>query len=543
MVERLDKRLMMTVGLVLLGQEPLNGLVIAPLNKLADLVAHKVELGAGVRHLVEGQRAQTGKLAPPVARHAADQRALAVHDLVVAQRADEVLGKGVHDGEREQPVVAGAPRKIGLHVVQGVVHPAHVPLVVEAQAAVLRRIGHERPRGGLLGHHHHVGVVRLHGAVDLANERAGVQVLLGTVLVELLLPRIVDAKVEVQHTGHAVHANAVNVEVLEPIQHVGDQEGADLAAGEVKLVSTPVRVNLVLKQHVAVKGCKAVGVGAKTAGHPVHDHADARLVARIDKVHELLRVAVARRGGVVAGRLVAPGAIEGMLHKRHDLDMRVAHVAHVVHELHRQVVVGVKLAALRGEGIHGAGVVAVLVRLALRRVAVALPRANMHLVDVKGLRHVVVAGAALEPRGVVPLVAIEGPQYARGTRRALGLKGVWIGLVELLALVGLDEIFIELALLGPRNKAFPNSARMHGHQRIGFLIPVVKFANDMDTLYVGRPNAKAPAARTVLRVGMRAHLFPAALPHSNAKQVDIVLGELRCVRSRFAGCGLFSRWL
>ena len=533
----------MLVSLILLGQEPLDGLVVAPLNKLANLVTHKVELGTGVRHLVEGQRAQAGKLAPPVARHTADERALAVHDLVVAQRANEVLGKGVHDGEREQPVVAGAPRKIGLHVVQGVVHPAHVPLVVEAQAAVLRRIGHERPCGGLLGHHHHVGVVRLHGAVDLTDKRAGVQVLLGTVLVELLLAGIVNAKVEVQHAGHAVHANAVHVEVLEPVQHVGDQEGADLAAGEVKLVRAPVGVNLVLKQHVAVKGGKAVGVGAKTAGNPVHDHADACLVARIDKVHELLRVAVARRGGVVTGRLVAPGAIEGMLHKRHDLDMRIAHIADVVHELHRQVVVSVKLTALRGEGVHGTGVVAVLVGLALRRVAVPLPRANMYLVDVERLRHVVMAGAALEPCSIVPLVAIEGPQHAGGTRRALGLKGVRIGLVELLALVGLDKVLIQLALLSARNKAFPNSARMHGHQRVGFLIPVVKFANDMDAFYIGRPNAKAPAARTVLRVGVSAHLFPAALPHANAKQVDIVLGELRCVRGGFAGSRLFGCWL
>ena len=37
-------------------------------------------------------------------------------------------------------------------------------------------------------------------------------------------------------------------------------------------------MNLVLKQHVAVKGGKAVGVGAKTAGYPVHDHADAGAV-------------------------------------------------------------------------------------------------------------------------------------------------------------------------------------------------------------------------------------------------------------------------
>ena len=305
----------------------------------------------------------------------------------------------------------------------------------------------------------------------------------------------------------------------------------------------PVGVNLVLKQHVAVKGGKAVGVGAKTARHPVHDHADARLVARIDKVHELLRIAVARRGGVVAGRLVAPGAIEGMLHKRHDLDMRVAHVAHVVHELNRQVVVGVELAALRGEGVHGTGVVTVLVGLALRRVAVTLPRANMHLIDVKGLRHVVMAGTSLEPSRVVPLVAVEGPQHARRSRRALGLKGVRIGLVELFALVGLDEILIELTLLGARNKAFPNSARMHGHQWVGLLIPVVKFTNDMDALNVGCPNAKTPATRTVLRVGMRAHLFPAALPRTDAKQIDIVFGELRCVRGGFTGSRLFGCWL
>ena len=173
----------------------------------------------------------------------------------------------------------------------------------------------------------------------------------------------------------------------------------------------------------------------------------------------------------------------------------------------------------------------------------ALPRANMYLVDVKGLRHVVVTGAALEPRGVVPLIAIEGPQHAGGTRRALCLKGVRIGLVEFFALVGLDKVLIELALLGARNKAFPNSARMHGHQRVGLFIPVVKFANDVDTLYVGRPNAKAPATRAVLRVGVSAHLFPAALPHANAKQVDIVLGELRCVRGGFAGSRLFGCWL
>ena len=84
---------------------------------------------------------------------------------------------------------------------------------------------------------------------------------------------------------------------------------------------------------------------------------------------------------------------------------------------------------------------------------------------------------------------------------------------------------------------------MHGHQWVGLLIPVVKFANDMDALYVGRPNAKTPAARTVLRIGVRAHLFPAALPRTDAKQIDIVFGELRRVRGGFTGSRLFGCWL
>ena len=83
MVQRLDELLVLGVGLVLLGEEPLDRLVIAPLDELGDLVAHEVELGARMGHLVEGERAQARELAPPVARHASDQRALAVNDLVV----------------------------------------------------------------------------------------------------------------------------------------------------------------------------------------------------------------------------------------------------------------------------------------------------------------------------------------------------------------------------------------------------------------------------------------------------------------------------
>ena len=173
-----------------------------------------------MHHLIEGERPHAGELTPVVAGHARDERALSVDDLVVGERQDEVLVELVHGGEREHAVVARAPGEVGLHVVQGVVHPAHVPLVVEAQAAFLRRIGNKRPGGGFLGDHHHVGEQVGYGAVNLADERRGVEVFLGAVLVELLLAGVVYAKVEVEHARHAVHTDAVGVEHLNPEQGV-----------------------------------------------------------------------------------------------------------------------------------------------------------------------------------------------------------------------------------------------------------------------------------------------------------------------------------
>src|SRR5687768_14672327 len=58
-------------------------LVIAPLVPLPELTAHEHELLAGMRELVAEQQPVVPQLAPLVARHFVEQRALAVHHLVV----------------------------------------------------------------------------------------------------------------------------------------------------------------------------------------------------------------------------------------------------------------------------------------------------------------------------------------------------------------------------------------------------------------------------------------------------------------------------
>ena len=83
----------------------------------------------------------------------------------------------------------------------------------------------------------------------------------------------------------------------------------------------------VLVERGAVEERQAVRVLGEMRRHPVHDHADARLVAAVHEVLEIVRRAEARRGREVADHLVAPGAGERMLHDGQQLDVRVAHRA------------------------------------------------------------------------------------------------------------------------------------------------------------------------------------------------------------------------
>jgi hypothetical protein len=83
-----------------------------PFPALAQFAAHELELLARRGHLVGQQQAQVGEALPVVARHLADQRALAVHHLVVRQRQHEVLAVGVELAEGQLAVVEAPVHRI-----------------------------------------------------------------------------------------------------------------------------------------------------------------------------------------------------------------------------------------------------------------------------------------------------------------------------------------------------------------------------------------------------------------------------------------------
>ena len=95
-----------------------------------------------------------------------------------------------------------------------------------------------------------------------------------------------------------------------------------------------------LEQVRAVEVGEAVAVGREVRRHPIENHADALLVQVVHQVHEILRRAVASGGGKIAGRLVSPRAVEGMLHDRQQFDVGEAQLVHVFRQARRHLAIG-----------------------------------------------------------------------------------------------------------------------------------------------------------------------------------------------------------
>ena len=115
------------------------------------------------------------------------------------------------------------------------------------------------------------------------SEADGLQVLAPAELVGQPVARLA-AVVEIEHRGHGVDPQAVDVVLVEPEQGVGDEEVADLVAAVVEDQRAPVAMLAaagigMLVQGRAVELPQAVAVAGEVGGHPVEDHADVVLVA------------------------------------------------------------------------------------------------------------------------------------------------------------------------------------------------------------------------------------------------------------------------
>ena len=101
------------------------------------------------------------------------------------------------------------------------------------------------------------------------------------------------------------------MELLEPVERVGDEEVRDLAAAEIVDQRVPVAVEaearvLVLVERGAVEADEAVRVGREMRRHPVDDHAEPAWWQRSTKRAKVGGRAEAAGRREEADRLIAP---------------------------------------------------------------------------------------------------------------------------------------------------------------------------------------------------------------------------------------------
>ena len=225
----------------IIQHEPLEPCLEIPLSPLAELLSHKEQLLAGMREHIAQECAVGREFLLIVPGHLLDHRTFAVHDLVMRDRQDIVLGEAVEEREGQLVVIECAVQRIHGHIREHIVHPAHVPLEIEAQSADVGRLCDERPRGRFLCDHQHIGVPRKDRFIELLQEIDCFEIL--SAAVDIRTPFAVSAViVQIQHGRDGIHAQAVDVERIQPPARRGDQERADLRAAVIEYSGAPALV-------------------------------------------------------------------------------------------------------------------------------------------------------------------------------------------------------------------------------------------------------------------------------------------------------------
>src|ERR1700722_14529292 len=114
---------------------PVEARIMIPLVPLPDVIAHEQQLLARVTKHVTVEQPCVCEFPPCVAGHFAEYGAFAVNYLVVRKWQDKILGERIRQAEQNTVVVISAVDRIFRHVVQRVMHPAHVPLEAESKPA------------------------------------------------------------------------------------------------------------------------------------------------------------------------------------------------------------------------------------------------------------------------------------------------------------------------------------------------------------------------------------------------------------------------
>ena len=101
------------------------------------------------------------------------------------------------------------------------------------------------------------------------------------------------------------------MELVDPVENIGDQEVTDFVFAEIENTCAPVRVFAaagirIFEDAFAVELGQAVGIRAEVRRYPVQDDADPGVVQLVDHIHEVIGRAITGSRCIIPCYLIAP---------------------------------------------------------------------------------------------------------------------------------------------------------------------------------------------------------------------------------------------
>ena len=160
--------------------------------------------------------------------------------LVVRKRQHEIFVECVEQRKSKFAVMVLAIKRIERDVAQRIVHPAHVPFQIESQAAKIDGTRNRGPCRRFLRDRQRARMALVQHFIQPLDEGDGLQVLAAAQLIGNPLACFAGI-IEVQHRGHGIHAQAVDVILVDPEKRVRQQEILHFVAAVVEDERAPIR--------------------------------------------------------------------------------------------------------------------------------------------------------------------------------------------------------------------------------------------------------------------------------------------------------------
>ena len=263
-------------------------------------------------------------------------------------RQYKVLIESIHKRKGDQVEIVFSEQRIHFEEAQGIIHPPHIPFIVEPKPTCLDRFRDVGPSSAFLRNHVSVRLAFEDFCVHLLQEFDALAIVIAAIFIRCPWTFII---VKIKHIRNGIDTDSIKMELLQPENGVRNQEAVHLCFSQVKIQCPPtvvdgaIRIGI-FKSRCTIKIGQRIIIFAEMAGNPIHDDADSFFMRFFHKIPQLKQIPVTRSHREVPGDLIAPRSFQRMFHQRHEFDVRVAHFLHIWNQRFSKIFKGIPAAII-----------------------------------------------------------------------------------------------------------------------------------------------------------------------------------------------------